>query len=156
VFAYWIDGANQVTDNPWVVNMSADKSVTAKFFKTFRNAVGSFRKNVSDDGGECVDYVNYETDIQLSGYAYEWYRNAINAGYYVSSSTPVISSIIVFATQGNMTYGHVGIVTAINGNNITIRDSNWCNPVTCHEVKEHTVDISNYTIAGYIYFTPPN
>lgn len=154
VFDHWNDGTTNYSSNPLTVNMDAPKSFMAKFFKTFRASAGSFKKNVSDFGDECVIYMRYETDIpyaDINGYAYDAYQQAIDAGYATSATVPKISSIIVFASQGSMTNGHVGIVTAINGNNITIRDSNWG---LDGNVQEHTVDVTNYTITGYIYHTP--
>lgn len=122
--------------------------------KTFRNAVGSFRANTNTNGGQCVVYIRSETDIpwaDFNGDAQDTFVQAMNAGYAVSIATPRVSSIIVFSAQGNMSVGHVGIVTAINGNNLTIRDSNW----NLDEiVREHVIDVTNYSIIGYIYHTP--
>jgi len=41
--------------------------------------------------------------------------------------------------------GHVGIVIAINGTNITLRDSNWSDPPD-GIIREHSVDVSKYDI----------
>lgn len=154
-FGYWSDGSTNQTSNPLTFTMNGGKALTAKSFKTFRASAGSFRANVNTSGGQCVPYVRDETDIppgNFSGNAASTYQQAIDTGY-ATGATPRVSSIIVFAAQGNMTVGHVGIVTAINGTNLTIRDSNWSTN-NDEVVREHTVDVSQYTILGYIYYTP--
>lgn len=153
-FAYWDDGTSNYTQNPLTITMDGAKTVTGKFFKTFRASAGNFKADINDDGGQCVPYVRYETDIlwdDFNGDANSTYQQAITAGYATSATVPRISSVIVFAVQSGMPYGHVGIVTAIDGNNITIRDSNWN---LDEKVKQHTENISNYDILGYIYYTP--
>lgn len=127
---------------------------------TFRNAVGSFYQSSDTYGdGECVTYVLYETGITrtpgvpFSGNASTYYQEAIDVGYQVGS-VPRVGSIVVFAvdTSKNMPYGHVGIVTAIDGSTITMQDQNWVNPG--HVIGSHTVNTGNYNILGYIYYTP--
>lgn len=155
-FAYWDDGTNQIAENPHTLTMDSAKTLTAKFFKTFRCAVGNFRYNIGDNGGECVEYVRDETDITLSGNACIWYNSAISAGYYVTPD-PENSSIIIFNNQSSMPNGHVAIVKQkVDATHLLLRDSNWCDPATCHEIKEHEVDISQYDVLGYIHCTPQN
>lgn len=152
----WNNGTNTATDNPHTFTMSGALGVTGVFKKTFRCAAGDFYQT-SGTGGQCIAYVESETGIDFSvGEAWQWYQEATNQGYYVNSSTPAVSSIIVFnKVEGTaLENGHVGIVTAINGNNITIQDSNWC-ANNCEQIQSHTVDVSNYDILGYIYCTPP-
>lgn len=152
-FAYWDDGTTNLYDNPLTVMMNGDKSLTAKFFRTFRNAVGDFRQS-SGDGDECVIYVRNETDIlyaACNGEAADCLDQAQSAGYSTGSA-PMIGSIIVFnRASGALSSGHVGIVTGINGTEITMQDSNW---VAYHTIGNHMVDVSGYSIAGYIYYTP--
>jgi len=152
-FGYWKEATN-----PYPITPSGNKTMTAMFFKTFRNAVGDFYADINDNGGWCVDYVDYETGITnasgqpFSGDAWTYYQQAVDAGYQ-TGSVPRVGAIIVFSRDASLTYGHVGIVVAINGNTIMIRDSNWCDPY-CFLIKEHTVlDISAYTV-NYIYYTP--
>lgn len=118
---------------------------------------GSFKDklglNKGKPNGECVLYVRYETGIQFkacNGPAYNCYQQARDKGYVVGKN-PRVSSIVVFAADSSkegLGVGHVGIVTNVDGNNITIRDSNWTQPYT---VGEHTEDITKYNILGYIY-----
>lgn len=151
-FGVWDDGT-AITENPHTFNVSGNQTIYAKFFKTFTNAVGNFKASIGStiETGECVPYVRYEGDIPIYGDAHTWYQQATEVNYAINSSVPRVGSVIVFAIQGGMTSGHVGIVTAISGSNITIRDQNWNND---GKVAEHTVDIGNYTITGYIYYTP--
>lgn len=117
----------------------------------FRNAVGNFYKKTGKTGGQCVPYVRNETHLPwaaCNGPAYQCFSQAQTAGYY-TGSIPRVGSIIVFAVQGKMNVGHVGIVAEINGNLLTLRDSNWKDDDEI--VREHVVDVSKYIILGYIY-----
>jgi|GEM_PF-5153335 len=150
-FTYWDDGTNQYTDNPHTFTMDGAKEVTAAFSPPVRCATGDFRFNIDDTGGECVAYVRDETDIEIYGNAYTWYQTAIDDGYWVGS-TPEVSAIIVFASQDGMSNGHVGIVKEkLDATHLRLRDSNWGLDGL---VDEHTIDLSNFTILGYIYCTP--
>jgi surface antigen len=156
VFSFWDDGMTNYVDNPLTVTMDTNKTLTAKFFRTFRDAVGDFKQS-SGTGGECVPYVRYETEILYSactGTAANCFGQAQTAGYSTGSS-PRIGSIIVFDIDSSkgMPYGHVGVVKSINGNTLTLHDSNWCSN-DCQQISEHDVDLTAYNILGYIYFTP--
>ena len=148
----WNNGANTATDNPHTFTMSGALGVTGVFKKTFTCTEGAFQKNIDDNGGWCTDYVKYETGIDISGDACDWYANAITAGYSVDSE-PKTSAIIVLSDTV-LEHGHVGIVVSYDATTITIRDSNWCDPY-CYLVKQHTIDRSRSDILGFIYCTPP-
>lgn len=158
-FGYWEwnDGSSSSTENPMALTINGPETVTANFFRTFRNAVGDFRKIVGDTGGWCTDYVNYETGAAITGNAYQWLQNAVSAGYKTgSTSTP--GAIVVFSSDTIPPYGHVGIVTGdmyvSNGHTyLPVRDSNWCTPY-CFLVNQHDMDITEYPASGYIYYAP--
>lgn len=123
------------------------------FVPTFRNAAGNFR-NSSGSGGQCVIYVRSETDIPYDachGDAADCYDQAAAKGYAVSTTTPRVGSIMVFDRTSGIPAGHVGIVDAIDGNNLTIQDSNWN---LDEMIRSHVVDKTSYTIKGYIYYAP--
>ena len=153
----WVFGHWEEAGSPYVLtlNTSLNKAVTARFYRTFRNAVGNFYQN-SGDGGECVDYVNAELGIAFTGHAWTWFQEAIAKHYYVDMN-PTIGSIVVFAPVPNtaLQYGHVGIVTSVNGNMISIRDSNWCSN-NCHSIDDHAENLGpgGYKVLGYIHYTP--
>lgn len=161
-FAYWEwnNGASSSTENPMTINMDSAKTVKAKFYRTFRNAVGSFRKNIGDGtGGQCLDYVEYETDLPNEvcvGDAGDCYDQARAAGYAVGS-TPREGSIVVFAKVPNtsLSHGHVGIVKYYDtaNNKIIVHESNWCDN-NCEIVGEHEEILGTHTIVGYVYYTP--
>lgn len=122
---------------------------------SFRDAVTDGFRTTSGGGDECVLYVRAETDIPYAacnGEAGDCFSQAQSQGY-VSSSTPRVGAIMVFSKVPNtgLQYGHVGIVTAISGTNVTIQDSNWYGD---HIIHNHTVDTTNYGIEGYIYPKP--
>ncbi len=134
----------------------ADVIVNSGFFvPTFRNAAAGFR-TTSGDGDECILYVRAETDIPsaaCTGEAGDCFSQAQAKGYATSTIVPRVGAIMVFAKVPNtsLQYGHVGIVTAIDGTNVTIQDSNW---VGYHTIGNHTVNTANYSIVGYIYYAP--
>ena len=144
------------------LEVSADQplNLTAVFgYRTFRNAVGDFYNTSGTYGdGECVTYVKHETGITkisgaaFNGNAYQYYQEAIDEGYKVGN-TPSEGAIVVFNidTSKNMPVGHVGIVTAVNGSNITIEDQNY---VDEHVIGSHIVNTNDFDILGYIYYAP--
>ena len=78
--------------------------------------------------GQCTWYAwgrAYElTGVALNectGNAAKWYNAAKNAGRSVGS-TPKANSIAVFGTSAG--YGHVGYVEAVNGDTVTLSESN--------------------------------
>lgn len=157
-FGRW-DNGTTITDNPYTFSLSSNQTIYANFFRTFRNAVGNFYNTSGTYGdGECVTYVKHETGITtltggaFSGDAYTYYQEAIDNGY-ATGSTPRIGAIIVFDQVPNtsLEHGHVGVVTAISGTNVTMEDQNW---VAAYTIGSHTVDVSQYAIKGYIYYTP--
>ena len=164
-FGFW-DNGTTVTDNPYTLNMSSNISMTAKFFKTYIIDINNFKAQIGSTGGECVDYVKYETGITdasgqlFSGNAWTYYQTAVNAGYQTSSTIPRPGSIVVFDKSDALPNGHVGIVKSYSpaDNTMVIRESNWSTTVTCSSdcqiVGEHTETIGTNAILGYIYYTP--
>jgi surface antigen len=122
-------------------------------YSTFTCRNNDFNKEVADtSGGQCVNYVRYETGIPWSGCngeAFTCYEKAKTDGYAVGHN-PYVGSIVIFNKVPNtdLSVGHVGIVKEVNGNNIKIRDSNW---VGYETVGEHVIDTSSKDILGYIY-----
>jgi surface antigen len=153
-FSHW-EINNQTmgdVDGTIVVPMNENKNVVTVFKKTFTCTNGSFQ-STSGTGGWCVDYVNSETGVNLSGNASEWWQGAIDAGH-ATGSDPVISAIVVL-DDSSLTYGHVGIVTDFNETTIWVQDSNWSYPYD-FQIRNHTLSRSRSDISGYIYCTPQN
>ncbi len=153
----WVFGHWEEAENPHSLTPSENKTVIARFYRTFRNAVTEgFRKEMYDaTGGQCVNYVRDETDVvdTCTGYAVNCLGQAKKAGYQIGDA-PKIGAIAVFSATSILPYGHVGIVKSINGNTITVRESNWCVPATCETVGEHDENLALERIIGYIYETP--
>lgn len=156
-FGYWDDGTMNSTSDPLTMTVNGDKVLLAKFFRTFRNAVGDFQITTGD---ECVIYVRNETGIPYNachGEAADCFDQAQSAGY-ATGSDPVEGAIIVFDRVPNtaLDVGHVGIVTGYNGNSISIHDSNWVGGAGNHIIGDHTeiVGSGGYAIRGYIYHAP--
>ncbi len=58
------------------------------------------------------------------GDAYNWPRLAGDQGYSVSN-TPTVGAIAVWPLTAYTPYGHVAIVTAVNGSTISVAEYNW-------------------------------
>lgn len=153
-FSHWEinDLAMADVDGSIDVTMSEAKNVVAVFKKTFLCTNGSFQ-STSGTGGWCVDYVNSETGVNLSGNASEWWQGAIDAGY-ATGSDPAISAIVVL-DDSSLAYGHVGIVTDFNETTIWVQDSNWSDPYD-FQIRNYTLSRSRSDISGYIYCAPQN
>lgn len=136
------------------------------YSSSYNNAKNPFAQN--NYYGQCTWYAwgraNEVTgkDVPCRGDARTWYSTARNNGYSVGS-TPRANSIAVWS---NGTYGHVAYVESVNGDTVTITESNW-DKVTYS--KQYTIDdgikyysgyknLTNYqmsvrcgTLLGYIY-----
>ncbi|MFA5994729.1 MAG: CHAP domain-containing protein [Parcubacteria group bacterium] len=168
-FVRWEEGGIAISTNSTLnFTMGGSRSLTPVFeptsFRDFRNTVvEGFIKQINDIGGECVDYVKTETSIKdaqgnlFTGDAWTYYAKAIEAGYK-TGDTPIPGAIVVFDKDTLPNVGHVGIVvSSYNDSNghmhLIIRDSNWCDPPTCHTISQHDMDINGYTV-HYIYYVP--
>lgn len=90
------------------------------------NAASNPYPKTSSYGTNCTWYAWKTTKEKANvilpnfGNAKDWYKNAKNAGYQVSS-TPKAKSIVVWGDW--TTYGHVGYVEKVDGNTIYVWDS---------------------------------
>lgn len=98
--------------------------------------------------GQCTWYAWGRTNevtgkkLPCRGDARTWYSVAKNNGYSVGA-TPKNNSIAVWS---NGSYGHVAYVEKVDGNNVTITESNW-NRVTYDNV--YTIEKGIYYYSGY-------
>lgn len=148
-------------ENPHAVTPTADTTITAKFYKTFRTAAGGFKTayvpNENTHGGQCLEYVEFETDLPNDVCTYSAINCLAQASIkgYATGKEPREGAIIAFSQSLTLPKGHVGIVASINesAGTISIHDSNWCDS-DCEYVKEYDVNINSSNILGYIYHTP--
>ncbi len=165
-FGGWIE-----TENPHPLSLngfSGSEEITTMFYKTFRNAallvdgVRSYRKlNGNTSGGECLDYVEYETDLpdnpnvnDVCTYsAVNCLGQAAMKGYAVGNEPKEGAIVIYLQGGGGLGNGHAGIVTDpdIGNGNMSVHDSNWNGDGVVHD---RTVSKSDSNIMGYIYPTP--
>ncbi|MCK9378827.1 MAG: CHAP domain-containing protein [Candidatus Moranbacteria bacterium] len=142
---------------------SESKTVIAKFFRTFRNAAAEGFRQSSGYFGQCLDYVEYETDLpddpnteDICTYSAVNCLGQASMKGYATGNTPRVGAIVIYK-QGDdaMNNGHAGIVASINQGSGTmiIHDSNWSDPPD-GIVRDCTVNISDAGIMGYIYPTP--
>jgi surface antigen len=72
----------------------------------------------------CVPYARDVSGIDLSGDAYEWWDEA--AGVYPRSQVPHAGAVLVFAPHGDMSVGHLAVVTSVQDQReILVTQSNW-------------------------------
>lgn len=78
--------------------------------------------------GQCTAYVYDRASFVGSywGNANEWVGKAAAAGRSISG-TPTVGSVVVFAPGqgGAKEWGHVAVVTAVNGGQISIAEGNY-------------------------------
>lgn len=94
--------------------------------------------------GYCTWYVASRRNVAWSGDAWQWYGNAVAAGYAVGSQ-PVPGSIMVTWESG---WGHVAYVESVNGNSFTVSEMNvngW--GIT----SSRTVTTSSVPLIGFVY-----
>lgn len=98
--------------------------------------------------GNCTRYVAQYKNVNWSGNAREWLANA-RAKWHATGSEPSVWAIVVFNGRGyNPSYGHVGIVIDIKGDNIIVKDMNYRR---LNEVTVRKVPVTDRAIRGYIY-----
>jgi surface antigen len=98
--------------------------------------------------GNCTRYVAQYKNVNWSGNAKDWLRNA-RSKWHETGSTPGVWSIVVFHGRGyNPTYGHVWIVIDVTANDIIVKDMNYrrLNEVTVRKVPK-----TDRAIQWYIY-----
>lgn len=98
--------------------------------------------------GNCTRFVAQYKNVNWSGNAKDWLRNAQSKGHDTGTN-PTIGSIVVFNGKWyNPRYGHVWIVIDIKGSDIIVKDMNYrkLNEVTVRKVPK-----SDGAIRGYIY-----
>ena len=94
--------------------------------------------------GYCTYYVASQRPIPWRGNAGTWLSGAQAAGF-ATGDTPQVGAIIVTSESSA---GHVGIVTAVNGNEITITEMNYHG---FGVISSRTIPTSYAVIKGYIY-----
>lgn len=95
--------------------------------------------------GYCTYYVSQRRFIPWSGNAIAWLRGAQSFGF-ATGSTPQVGAIVV-TSEGGYT-GHVGMIDAVNGNEITITEMNFKG---FGVVSSRTISSGYGSIMGYIY-----
>lgn len=90
------------------------------FVKQFLDENGKVKKGVR--GGQCGKFVN--DYLQKMGMERLFTDPITEKKKYINSDTPKVGSVVIMDSSSQPQYGHVGIVTAINGDKISILQSN--------------------------------
>ena len=72
----------------------------------------------------CVPYAREVSGIDLQGNAYKWWDEA--RGVYPRSQRPSAGAVLVFAPHGDMSVGHLAVVTRVDSSRkIRVTQANW-------------------------------
>lgn len=75
----------------------------------------------------CVPFARMATGMNITGDARMWWYNA--AGSYARGQVPERGSVLAFTASGNMSRGHVAVVSrVVNARTILIDHANWAGP----------------------------
>ena len=94
--------------------------------------------------GQCTWYVSQQRYVPWSGNAGTWLGHAKSFGYS-TGDTPKKNAIAVF---GGNRFGHVALVTNVNGDRMTISEMNYKG---FGQVDSRVVKVGNPTLKGFIY-----
>ena len=98
--------------------------------ESFSQAIHSGKEPIKGGkGGQCTKYVHEQatwTKKYIRDANLWWDDSQTND----RNRTPILNGVIVFGVSSRTPKGHVGIVTNVNGNEITIKHSNWAHEPT--------------------------
>jgi surface antigen len=108
-------------------------------------AIGASATNPNNfSPGQCTWYVASQRNIPWMGNAIDWWPNAAAAGFS-EGQTPQVGSIMV---ENLSVYGHVALVTAVNGSSWTVSEMNYNGP---YVVDQRTLSQGQDPVIGFIY-----
>jgi len=116
--------AEQTSPAPVIANPTKKAAKKAPVRGTSASAVGSSWE-------QCVPFARELSGIQIHGYAGNIRANA---------SEPKVGAVALYASRG-----HAAVVTGVNGDSVTIKESNW----VPGKITERTVPKS--ALRGYVY-----
>ena len=94
--------------------------------------------------GQCTWYVASKRNIPWSGNARDWWPNAAAMGF-AEGQTPQVGAVMV---ENLSIYGHVALVTAVNGSSWTVSKMNYIGP---YVVDQRTLSPGQDPVMGFIY-----
>jgi hypothetical protein len=86
----------------------------------------------------CVSYARWLTGINVG-------TIKVAKNHPVNSQTPIVGSLVVFGANKKSPAGHLAVVIAVNGDKMTIKESNWH---YCHE-GQRVIPIKEPDIKGF-------
>jgi surface antigen len=75
--------------------------------------------------GQCTWWVAANRPVNWSGNAWQWLANASAAGHATSRQAQPGSIVVYGPGTGYSVFGHVGVVTAVNGSTFTVSEMNY-------------------------------
>jgi surface antigen/LysM repeat protein len=94
--------------------------------------------------GQCTDYAAQHARVYWRGNANMWASNARAAGATVNR-TPSVGAII---QTGESKWGHVGVIEAVNGDQVTFGEWNYAGP---YKYTRRTLSINNPVVKAIIH-----
>ncbi len=118
-------------------------AIVSSGYKVIGTMRGSYNGGMP---GWCTWYVNYRRPDLPDGMGNaNTYLSRARAAGLATGTVPRAGAVI---QTNESSYGHVGIVDAVNGNSITITEMNY---VGRYIVSQRTISASSSSIRGYIY-----
>lgn len=109
------DGSNSVASNA----ISSVTGWTDRLAKAWISEPLNVARN-----WQCVTFARFLSGIQIFGDAWTWWDKA--DGKYARGSKPDLGSVLVFQRKGNMSRGHVAVVSQVLTDRvISITHANW-------------------------------
>lgn len=132
----------QLPDAPKPANTPA----TAKTSKSGKPSIpkANFKGSNKFARGQCTDYAAQHAKVYWRGNANMWASNAKKAGASVNK-TPSVGAII---QTGESRYGHVGVIEAVNGNQVTFGEWNYAGP---YKYTRRTLSINDPVVKAIIH-----
>ncbi len=91
---------------------------------------------------QCVAFAKWDTGLQLSGNARDWWGRA--AGVYARGHRPEMGSVLSFTANARMPLGHVAVVSGmLDSRTILIDQSHWASAGISRDIEVKDVSENN-------------
>ncbi len=132
-----------------VIPQRQTSNVTYIYRRTIANSVNAKQQTIQSGNrfpyGYCTYYVAQRRYVPWSGNAISWLGGAQKFGFAIGNTAQV--GAIIVTSEGGRT-GHIGIVDAVDGNQITISEMNYQG---WGVISSRTISADYGRIMGYIY-----
>jgi LysM repeat protein len=115
-------------------------------FQTFGDGGPDDLFTIGNTGGQCGDYIHKVVDnVPSLGNMYEDKLSKSNVNWNPNTTTPNVQVGDVLIQKTNMPYGHVSVVTGVEGGKIQVLESNWG---LDEKIGTRVLDVNDKNITG--------